>query len=91
MHKIIYSNISKNDLNEIFLFISENSINNAEKVIHSIMKSINDLVIFPKLWKDIWWDLRLIINPRYRFKIIYQIFNQDIFIVNIYKNKNDFY
>ncbi len=90
MYKIIYRPSSLNDINEIFDYISVDNLQVAIKVQETIFNFINYLAIFPMLWKQNWnwFNLREIIEPAFKYRIIYQIENDTIFIIWVFKNKN---
>ncbi len=74
MHKIIYSPQSNQDLIEIYTFIATDNLFYASKVIEKIKYSINFLKEYPSLGKKVDDNnLREIVEPRYGFRIVYQI------------------
>ena len=89
MFQVKYKISSKIDIREIFNYIKIDNPYYAEKVIHTLITFINNnLSIFPNLWKDKWLGLREIIEPTFKYRIIYKIKWNDVFIVSIFKNKN---
>ena len=87
MYKIKYLAWARIDLELIFNFISFWSEKNAVNIILDIQKTILNLSFFPLLGKDIWFNRRVLINSKYKYKIFYEIHNNSIYIVNIEKNK----
>lgn len=90
MYKIIYRPSALNDINGIFNYISLNNLHVAIKVQETIFNFVNYLAIFPMLWKQNWnsFNLREIIEPAFKYRIIYKIENDTIFIIWVFKNKN---
>lgn len=61
----------------------------AVKVIDKIILTISNLATFPRLGQSTESDdLRIIVEPRYGFKIVYEIFNDSIVISAVFKYKN---
>lgn len=88
MHKIIYRKQAKEDFQDIFSFIAEDSPEYAGKVIFEIKNTIGNLWYFPYLWKKYWKTNRMIINSKYKYKIMYMIENENIYILTIFKFQN---
>ena len=88
MYKIKILRKAENNLIETFNYISLDNTNYAKIVLDSIKKSINYLSKYPFLWKKIDDNLRQIVEPKYKFKIIYKVSKNIIYIVAVFKNKN---
>lgn len=89
MYKIIFSETANRDLWEISSYISKDSPLYANKVVDKIILTVSNLSVFPLLWKsDNDDNLREIIEPRYGFRIIYQIIWKTIYILAIFKYKD---
>lgn len=88
MLRIIYSPHVKQDLMEIYNYISDDNVYYSLKVLESINNTINLLLSFPKIWKKIDDIHYLIIDKNYKYKIIYKIKNNDIIIMWVFKYKN---
>jgi hypothetical protein len=69
-------------------FISQDNIFYSNQVQEFIYKSIKLLEEFPLLWTDIWNWYRKIVEPNYKFKIIYKIKKENIYVVWIYREQN---
>lgn len=90
MYKIIFSKTANQDLWEIYSYISGDSPLYADKVVDKIILTISNLSLFPYLGKPTNDDnLREIVEPRYGFRIIYQIVWKTIYILAVFKYKND--
>jgi len=87
MLKIIYSDESEENLTEIINFISIWSPKNALIVIWNIINTISNLSIFPELWKVDFWRIRILVDSKYWYRISYEIYENFILILSIYKNK----
>ncbi len=85
MYKIIYSEKVKDDLTKIKDFIILDNPIYALKTINSIIKTINLLENFPYIWKELWDNLRELVENNYKYKIVYKIYINTITIISIYK------
>ncbi len=90
MYKIIYTAESEDNLSDIFEFISKDNEFYAIKVLTSIKTTIDILKIFPKSWKVIEQEIRMIVNSDYWYSIIYQIKWIEVYILSISKYRNLF-
>jgi len=88
MFKIKYSKRVKNDLKVISDFISMDNPIYSIQIIYSITKTIDMLEDFPYIWKEIEKNIRELIESKYKYKIVYQIDNNTITILSVYKYKN---
>ncbi|MDD2870576.1 MAG: type II toxin-antitoxin system RelE/ParE family toxin [Candidatus Gracilibacteria bacterium] len=90
MYKIIYKPLALKDINDIYNYIILDNIQVAIKVQETIFNFINYLALFPMLGKQNGnnHNLREIIEPAFKYRIIYKIENNTVFIVGIFKNKN---
>jgi toxin ParE1/3/4 len=89
MKLVVWSEASLKSLEIIHEIIFENSPQNADKVIDTLLKLGDSLSTFPErnpiepLFKDI--KIRFI--PKWNYKIIYRIEEKRILIINIYSTK----
>ncbi len=88
MYNILYTPKSENNLKEIFSYISNDNKFYAAKVIYSIKNTIDILKIFPFSWKNIDWQHNMIVESKYKHKIIYYIKWNNIYILSIFKYQN---
>ncbi len=88
MYEIIFSEESLDDISQIKRFISLDNELISEKVIASIINTIQYLLLFPKLWKVKNNNDREIIDSVYKYNIRYIIENNYIYIITIYKYQN---
>ena len=88
MYNILYTPKSEDNLKEIFKYISNDNKFYAAKVIYSIKDTIDILKIFPLAWKDIDLEFKMIVESKYKYKIVYHIKWNDIYILSIFKYKN---
>lgn len=72
----------------IYDFIAADSLYYAEEVIWKIEKSIWYLEHFPLIGTKIDNMTRYIVEPTYRYKIIYQVREENIYIVSVFKYKD---
>ena len=88
MYNIEFSSQSLSNIDDIRNYISNDNIIIANKVIDSILNTIQYLSLFPKLWENKNWRFREIVEPVYKYKIRYKIINNIVYIITIYKFKN---
>ncbi len=89
MHKIIFSQEAKNNISDIEHFISIESTLWATKVLSSIKGMIDYLKVLPEIWRPIGNDVRQLVEPKYKYRIIYTFWEKDsIIILNIIKYQN---
>ncbi len=60
----------------------------ANEVLTKIDNSINIITEFPYIWKDLDWIKRLIVEPKYKFNIVYKIWKNTIYIVSIFREQD---
>lgn len=89
MFRKIITKEALKELNEISNFIAEDNLFFALKVIDNINETINTITIFPYIWKKLNENHRIIIEPQYKYKIIYRIEKEIIYIVSVFKYKNE--
>lgn len=87
MYKIKIQKRAINSITKTIEYISQDNIFYTNQVQEYIYKSIKLLETFPFLWvkKD---DYRVIIEPNYKFKIVYKIRKDTICIVWIYREQD---
>lgn len=90
MHNIVYSKDSIRELNEISGYISIDNPLKAKIVLENIYSNIDYLLVFPFIWKEIKNWYRQLVETNYKFKIVYKILNQTIYIISIFKYKDTF-
>lgn len=84
MLKVKYSNKSLKNLQEISFYISWDNPLQAKKVLDNIKLSINYLLTFPYLWKEIKEWYREIVS-KHKYRIVYIVKENIIIIVSIFK------
>lgn len=86
-YKINITLIAQNDLEHIFFYIAEDSVNNAKKFILELEKKIYSLDTFPERFAYIPENIffgtsyRHIIHNKYR--VVYKIENNSIYILRV--------
>ena len=88
MCSIIYTEKSIYNLQEISLYILQDNSFQAKKVIDSIKYSISYLESFPFLWKEVKNWFRQIVEKEYKYRIIYKVEKEIVYIVSIFKYKD---
>jgi plasmid stabilization system protein ParE len=89
MFNIVYSKKVKKDFIIINDYISLDNPIYWLKTINSIIHTIDILKTFPYIGKEVDWNLREIVENRYKYKIVYIINWKIINILSVYKYKND--
>lgn len=89
MFREIFAEKALREYEEIFAYISEDNLFYANKVLNSIDETIDTILEFPYIWKQLNKIHRIIIEPQYKYKIVYRIDEDIIYIVSIFKYKND--
>jgi len=88
MFKVIFYNDAQIDYIELWQYIADNNLYYANEVLNKIDKSIETICSFPFIWKDMWYNKRLLVEPTYKFKIVYEVKWNIIYIISIFKYKN---
>ena len=90
MHKIVYLESALLDLEEIYSYILDDNNYYALKVILNIKNTVKYLESFPYIWSIIRNELRLLVESKYKYKVVYKINWNTIEVVSIFKNQNTF-
>ncbi len=88
MYKIEFTDEANFEYLQIWQYIAQDNLFYANEVLNKIDHSINMISIFPFLGKIIKNDIRKIVEPKYKFTIVYKIDLNVIFILSIFKYKN---
>ena len=93
MKPVVWSKASLDSLEIIHNFIFQNSPQNAEMVIETLLNLGDDLAKFPhKNPKEpLFNDEMIRYFPKWNFKIVYRIEENRILIINIYSTKMNWY
>jgi toxin ParE1/3/4 len=89
MKSVLWSKASLDSLETIYNFISENSPQNAEMVVDTLLNLGDDLAKFPEKnpREPLYNDESIRYFPKWNFKIVYRIEENRILIINIYSTK----
>lgn len=87
--KVIFYNKAKLDYLWIWQFIAQDNLFYANEVLDKIDNSIDIIVKFPFIWKEIDSQHRQIVEPKYKFKIVYKLKWEVIYIVWVYREQSD--
>jgi hypothetical protein len=77
-------------LDSIWAYIAQDNQFYANKVLSKISESINLLLSFPFIWRNLDWKYRIIVEPNYKFKIVYRVEWDIIYIVSVFREQNSF-
>jgi plasmid stabilization system protein ParE len=89
MKSVVWSKASLDSLETIYNFIFENSPQNAEMVVDTLLNLGDDLAKFPERnpREPLYNDESIRYFPKWNFKIVYCIEENRILIINIYSTK----
>ena len=89
MKSVVWSKASLDSLETIYNFIFENSPQNAEMVVDTLLNLGDDLAKFPEKnpREPLYNDESIRYFPKWNFKIVYSIEENRILIINIYSTK----
>lgn len=89
MKSVVWSKASLDSLETIHNFIFQNSPQNAEMVVDTLLNLGDDLAKFPErnLREPSFNDDTIRYFPKWNFKIVYRIEENRILIINIYSTK----
>lgn len=90
MHNIKFYKKALEEYNEIWEFIAKDNLFYANKVLSNIDNTIDIIATFPNIWKLINKTYRLVVEPEYKYKIVYKIYKETVYIVSIFKYKDKF-
>ncbi|QNO15850.1 type II toxin-antitoxin system RelE/ParE family toxin [Alkalicella caledoniensis] len=94
--KLLYTPTATNDIEELFSYISEDSIDSALKLLDNIDDSIRKLLEFPYMGSMLSEDDYSLVNSGYRFIVVhlylvfYRVINQDIIIHRVLHGRRDY-
>ena len=88
MFRIKFSKEADLEYLQIWQYIAQDNLFYANEVLNKIDSSIETILQFPFIWVEIEKWLRRVIEPIYKYKIVYQIIWNIIYIVSIFKYKN---
>lgn len=91
MYSIYFTPLSEEDLHSIYTYIAEDNPFYAEDVLSRIHRSIDFLKSFPLIGTELEAGNRYIVDPQYRYTIIYRIRDRNIEILSVFKYKDNFY
>ena len=89
MKYVVWSKASLDSLEIIYNFIFENSSQNADMVVDTLLNLGDDLAKFPERnpREPLFNDDTIRYFPKWNFKIVYRIEENRILIINIYSTK----
>ncbi len=89
MFKIIITQSALEEYAQIGDFIAKDNLYYAHRVLQSIDETFQTLLEFPYIWKIINPTHRIIVEPQYKYKIVYKVEKNIIYIIAIFKYKAD--
>jgi hypothetical protein len=89
MYKVEFYKKAKFQYLWIWEYIARDNPFYANEVLDKIDHSIEIILIFPFIWKEIRSWYRQIVEPNYKFKIIYKVKWDTIYIVWLYREQKN--
>ena len=89
MYKIKFFKKAKEQYINIWKYIAQDNLFYANEVLNKIDKSIEIILEFPNIWTNIDITYKKIVEPNYKFKIVYKLRKDTICIVWIYRKQNN--
>ena len=89
MYSIQFLAGARRDFAEIYTYIAADNPFYADEVLSRIEYSVQYLKQFPLIGTKICGDTRSIVEPKYRFKIVYTIQDHTIFIISVFKYREN--
>ena len=75
----------------VWEYIAKDNLFFANEVLDKIDSTIETILIFPMIWKEIENNIRMIVEPIYKYKIVYEVKNDYIYILAVFKYKNNWF
>ncbi len=88
MLRVKFSDEAELNYYEIWDYISKDNKESAIEVLNQIDKIIETISLYSLLWIDLKDGNRLIVDSKYKYKIVYRIKKDCIYIVSIFKYQN---
>lgn len=88
MYKIIFQEDAVEQIQDIYAFISQDSKSMWIQVIQKIIDTLENLENFPYLGKIYDWEIRMFVESKYKFKILYTFSNNTVEIISVFKHQN---
>ena len=88
MHSVKFLKKAKEQYINIWKYIAQDNLFYANEVLDKIDHSIDTILKFPNIWTRIDDIYSKIVEPNYKFKIVYKIKKDTICIVWIYREQN---
>ena len=77
------------DLNEIGEFIWSDNLFYAKKVTNEILQSVAILESFPFIGRKIEAQIHQLVNPKFKFKIVYRVEGEMILVLAIFREQEN--
>lgn len=91
MYKIVITDDALEDFASISEYIASDNLFYAKKVGNDILKSVGLLETFPFIWKQIEDWIYQIVNPKYKFKIVYRFDRNTLLILAIFREQENWH
>lgn len=88
MFNVEFSNEANLEYISIWEYIAKDNLFFANEVLNRIDSSIETILMFPMIWKEIDKGIRMIVEPIYKYKIVYEVRIDTIYVLSIFKYKN---
>jgi len=88
MYNIKFYKKASQDYINIWEYIWKDNLFYSNKVLKNIDETIETILLYPKIWREINFKYRFIVEYEYKYKIVYKIKKDTIYIVSIFKYQN---
>ncbi|MDP2090888.1 MAG: type II toxin-antitoxin system RelE/ParE family toxin [Candidatus Gracilibacteria bacterium] len=88
MFNVEFSNEANLEYISIGEYIAKDNLFFANEVLNRIDSSIETILMFPMIGKEIDKGIRMIVEPIYKYKIVYEVRIDTIYVLSIFKYKN---
>ncbi len=88
MLRVEFSKKASLEYIKIWEFIAIDNLFYANEVLNKIDSSIDTILLFPFIWKEVDSWIRIIVEPTYKFKIVYEVKTDYIYILSVFKYRN---
>jgi len=88
MYNIKFYKKASQDYINIWEYIWKDNLFYSNKVLKNIDETIETILLYPKIWREINFKYRFIVEYEYKYNIVYKIKKDTIYIVSIFKYQN---
>jgi plasmid stabilization system protein ParE len=87
MYNVVFYDEANFDYESIWNYIWQDNLFYANEVLNKIDKSIDIISEFPYIWTELDKTHKQIVEPKYKFKVVYKLWENTIYIVSIFREQ----